>query len=132
MITKILTTILFLLFVNLSHSQTFKMYLKIMDQDSTRSNSLKYTITVQDCTKDSIYDYITPSNFVLLFNYDTFYKITITSHNTSVQEFFFSNYGPHKNFLMNLSILLNDDIADIEKKVIYYSKSRERYFIEKL
>lgn len=132
MMTKILTTISFLLLVNLSHSQTFKMYLKIMDQDSTRSNSLKYTITVQDCTKDSIYDYITPSNYVLLFNYDTFYKITITSHNTSVQEFFFSNYGPHKNFLMNLSILLNDDIADIEKKVIYYSKSRERYFIEKL
>jgi len=130
--SKILTTISFLLLVNLSHSQTFKMYLKIMDQDSTRSNSLKYTITVQDCTKDSVYDYITPSNYVLLFNYDTFYKITITSHNTSVQEFFFSNYGPHKNFLMNLSILLNDDIADIEKKVIYYSKSRERYFIEKL
>lgn len=130
--SKIITTISFLLLVNLSHSQTFKMYLKIMDQDSTRSNSLKYTITVQDCTKDSVYDYITPSNYVLLFNYDTFYKITITSHNTSVQEFFFSNYGPHKNFLMNLSILLNDDIADIEKKVIYYSKSRERYFIEKL
>lgn len=127
---KLLASSIFL--SSFGFGQTFKMMLKITNNETEHFNNLKYNIKVYDCTKDSSYDYITPSNFVLLFNYDSFYKITISSKETNSHEYFLSNYGPHKNFLMNLIVPLKDDSVKSVKKLIYYSKSTDRYYVDKL
>ena len=114
------------------YGQTFKMMLKITDNEEERFNSLKYNISVYDCTKDTLYDYVTPSNFVLTLNYDSFYKITISSMGTNSYEYYLSNYGPKKNFLMNLIIPLKDDNRETIKKLIYYSSAKDRYYIDKM
>lgn len=117
---------------SLSYAQTFKVYLKITDDEKDNFNTLKYNINIYNCTKDSSYDYIAPSNFVLLFDYESFYKIRISSFSTNSHEYFLSNYGPEKNCLMNLIIPLRTDTEETVKKIIYYSKQQNRYFIDRL
>ena len=112
--------------------QTFKMFIKITESDSIRHNAMKYNISVIDYTKDTTYNYVVSSNYTLLFDYDSIYRILITSYNTSSYEYYLVNNGPPKNYLMNLIVPLNSSFFETVTKFIYYSKAKDRYYIDKI
>ena len=126
--------LLIVLFFNISflNSQTLKMILKITDDDTIRHNNLKYIISITDYNKDTTYTYITPSNYILLFEYNNMYRINITGNDMSEYDIHFINQGPIKNYLMNLIIPLKSDRTLTVKKLIYYLNSKERYYIDPL
>lgn len=127
------TFFLFFLFTSvISSSQTFKMILKITENDSTYPNTLKYSVSVTDYNRDTTYTYVTPSSYVLLFEYCCLYKITISGYMTSEYSICFINNGPPKNYLMNLIIPLNYDRGSTTRKIIYYLDAKDRYFVDSL
>ncbi len=114
------------------NAQKLKMTINIMENHISMSNSFKYNIEIEDCTKDSVYHYKSSCNYTIEFEYDRIYKIRIYANDTSEYRIYLSNNGIKKNETINLIIPLYNERAKLVKNFIYYSKSKNKYLVDKI